>query len=74
MSRTSRCIVRNCGKPAAKIICRECFHMLATGVIDPTSTAWFVTELTFLNTQNDAAMKQVKYLHDKVNELASDGK
>ena len=48
--------------------------MLATGVIDPTSTAWFVTELTFLNTQNDAVMKQVKYLHDKVNELASDGK
>lgn len=69
-----RCIVRNCGKPAAKIICRECFHMLATGVIDPTSTAWFVTELVFMEQQNDSAMKQVKYLHDKVNELARDGK
>ena len=78
MSQTSkmRCIVRNCGSLTgnSKDLCNRCFHMLISGELDRKSTAWFVTELVFMEQQNDAAMKQVKYLHDKVNELASDGK
>jgi hypothetical protein len=46
--------------------------MLMSGVVNKDSAAWFVTELTFMEQQNDAAMKQVHYLHDKVNELAND--
>ena len=74
MSQTSktRCIVRNCGKHAQKVICEDCFKMLATSVIDPKSSAWFVTELVFMAQQNDAAMEQVRHLHTKVNELSND--
>lgn len=68
----ARCVVRNCGKPAIKIICEDCFKILATGVIDPKSSAWFVTELVFMAQQNDAAMEQVRHLHAKVNELLND--
>lgn len=74
MSQTSkvRCIVRNCGNPTAKDLCNTCFHMLMSGDLNRNSAAWFVTELVFMEQQNDAAMKQVHYLHAKVNELAND--
>lgn len=76
MSQTSkmRCIVRNCANTTTTHLCQRCFHMLSSGELDRKSTAWFVTEMVFMEQQNDAAMKQVKYLHDKVNELARDGK
>lgn len=76
MSQTSkmRCIVRNCGELTenSKNLCEHCFHMLVSGELDRKSAAWFVTELVFMEQQNDAAMKQVHYLHSKVNELARD--
>jgi hypothetical protein len=46
--------------------------MLISGELDRKSAAWFVTELVFMEQQNDAAMKQVNYLHSKVNELSRD--
>jgi hypothetical protein len=46
--------------------------MLMSGDLNRNSAAWFVTELVFMEQQNDAAMKQVHYLHAKVNELAND--
>ena len=76
MSQTSkmRCIVRNCGNLTgnSKDLCNRCFHMLICGELNRKSTAWFVTELVFMEKQNDAAMTQVKYLHDKVNEICRD--
>jgi hypothetical protein len=69
-----RCIVRNCSYMTGLQLCHKCSDMLRRGELDRNSTAWFVTELVFMEQQNDAAMKQVKYLHDKVNELARDGK
>jgi hypothetical protein len=46
--------------------------MLVTGALSTNSTAWFVTELTFMEEQNKAAMRRVAYLHNKVNELSDD--
>ena len=76
MSQTSkmRCIVRNCGELTGnnRDLCNRCWHMLISGELDRKSAAWFVTELMFMEQQNDAAMKQVHYLHSKVNELSRD--
>jgi len=46
--------------------------MLATGRINDDSSAWFVTEILFLDSQNDAAMREVSQLHKTVNELSDD--
>lgn len=69
-----RCIVRNCGELTGnnRDLCNRCWHMLISGEVDRKSTSWFVTELVFMEQQNDAAMKQVAYLHKKVNELTDD--
>ena len=72
MSRISRCAVRNCANKTTRDLCDECMTMLVTGVLSTNSTAWFVTELMFMEEQNKAAMKQVAYLHNKVNELSDD--
>lgn len=49
-------------------LCPLCHYMLSTGDIRQ-STAWFASELEFLNKQNDHAMEQVRLLHEQVNEL-----
>ena len=70
-----RCIVKSCGnRPMRnKGICQSCFVILLTGDFKGSrSAAWFVTELDFLEQQNNEAMRQIAHLHDKVNEL-SDG-
>jgi len=66
----NRCVVKGCGTntPPNIQLCQRCFTMLSRGVL-MQSTAWFATELEFLNTQNYHAMEQVRQLHDKVNEL-----
>jgi len=65
-----RCVVKGCGTktPPGTQLCERCHVMLSRGVL-MQSTAWFATELEFLNTQNYHAMEQVRQLHAKVNEL-----
>lgn len=46
--------------------------LLVSGKRKRPSTAWFVTELEFLEQQNNEAMRQIAYLHKKVNELSDD--
>jgi hypothetical protein len=46
--------------------------LLISGKKKKPSTAWFVTELEFLEQQNNEAMRQIAYLHKKVNELSDD--
>lgn len=69
-----RCIVRNCGKKSIpdKDLCETCFVMLTTGEKIDSSSAWFVTELEFMEQQNDEAMRQITHLHAKVNELSDE--
>lgn len=69
-----RCIVRNCGKKSIpdKDLCETCFVMLTTGQKTKGSAAWFVTELEFMEQQNNEAMRQIAHLHGKVNELSNE--
>lgn len=46
--------------------------MLTTGQKTDGSAAWFVTELEFMDQQNNEAMRQIAHLHDKVNELSNE--
>ena len=73
-SKNNRCVVRNCGAGVRTdpTLCDTCLSMLATGRINNDSSAWFVTEILFLDSQNDAAMREVSQLHKTVNELSDD--
>jgi len=69
----SRCIVRCCGNTASRgVLCRKCFLILGSGEIDTTSSAWFVTEMVFMEQQNETAMGVVHHLHSRVDELSDD--
>ena len=59
-----RCVVRNCNNMAGLQLCSQCFHMLRTGKLDMKSSAWFVSELLFVEQQNEEVMRQ---LYDKMN-------
>lgn len=72
MSRISKCVVRNCGNKTTRDLCDTCMTMVVTGVVNTSSAAWFVTELLFMEQQNNAAMKEVAHLHSRVNELSDD--
>ena len=72
--KNDRCVVRNCGQRVRmdSTLCDSCLGMLATGRVNNDSSAWFVTEILFLDSQNDAAMREVSHLHKTVNELSDD--